>query len=168
MNTTSTSTNTSSNGTHGTSSDGTGTRGSSPDATGTRSRTRACGSDTPVARAGTGTGGWEDAVRLQRWADADHGDFYALAGEVVATLYALEDLASVLERQVARYGQGRVLYDDTRQVDPADRLQAAVHALQGLHDTVVAAGGRAEQFFTAIGHLGVDNGSPTDPGGVDR
>ena len=56
----------------------------------------------PVARS-AGTAAWEDAVRLQRWATADHADFYALAGEMVATLYALDDLAQVLGRQVAGY-----------------------------------------------------------------
>src|SRR3954469_24467206 len=79
-----------------------------------------------VARGEAGVAAWEDVVRLQRWAVADHADFYALAGLVVGTLYALEDLAGVLERQVAGYGQtqqaqGRQLYDDTPQVDPAER-----------------------------------------------
>ena len=48
---------------------------------------------------------WEDVVRLQRWAVADHADFYALAGLMVGTLYALEDLTGVLERQVAGYAR---------------------------------------------------------------
>src|SRR5215210_7643278 len=84
-----------------------------------------------VARGEAGVAAWEDVVRLQRWAVSDHADFYALAGLTVGTLYALEDLTNVLERQVASYPQtqqahGRQLYDDTRQVDPAERLQVAV------------------------------------------
>ena len=57
-----------------------------------------------VARGEAGVAAWEDVVRLQRWAVADHADFYALAGLMVGTLYALEDLTGVLERQVAGYG----------------------------------------------------------------
>src|SRR3954465_12716555 len=85
-----------------------------------------------VARAEAGIAGWEDAVRLQRWAIPDHADFYALAGEIVASLYALEDLAQVLNKQVSRYGQGQRVYDDTRAVDPAERLGVAAAALREL------------------------------------
>ena len=67
-------------------------------------------------------GRWEDAVRLQRWATPDHADFYALAGEMVATLHALDDLAQVLRRQVAGYADpaGRAARSTTTpaQVDP--------------------------------------------------
>src|SRR3954470_17556749 len=88
--------------------------------------------DNPAAqRAEAGTAGWEDAVRLQRWATPDHADFYALAGELDATLRAPDDLTQVLQRQVARYGDGRRLYDDTHQGDPAGRL---VEATAELHD----------------------------------
>ena len=73
-----------------------------------------------MVRAEGGTAGWEDAVRLQRWAIPDHTEVYALAGEMVATLDALDDLAAVLGRQVAGYAdtqraRGRTLYDDTGQ-----------------------------------------------------
>src|SRR5690348_18268721 len=90
------------------------------------------GPDSPAVRAQQGTAGWEDAVRLQRWATPDHADFYAVAGEIVATLYALDDLTQVLHRQVSRYGQGRRLYDDTHQVDPGVRLEQAAAELAGL------------------------------------
>src|SRR5690349_16080750 len=90
------------------------------------------GADTAARRAETGTAAWEDAVRLQRWATPEHGDFYVLAGEVVATLAALDDLAQVLHRQVSGYGQSRRLYDDTRQVDPTARLADAALELGGL------------------------------------
>src|SRR3954464_15780325 len=96
-----------------------------------------------VARAEAGAAGWEDAVRLQRWATPDHADFYALAGEIVSTLYALDDLAQVLRRQVAAYEQGRRIYDDPRRVDPAVRLAEAVAELDGLLTHVQAGQGPA-------------------------
>jgi hypothetical protein len=115
-----------------------------------------------VARGEAGVAAWEDVVRLQRWAVADHADFYALAGLMVATLYAFEDLTGVLERQVAGYGQtqqaqGRQLYDDTRQVDPAERLQVAVTALQQVHRAVESAADWANRFWSAIGHIGAED-----------
>jgi hypothetical protein len=124
-----------------------------------------------VARGEAGVAAWEDVVRLQRWAVADHADFYALAGLMVGTLYALEDLSGVLERQVAGYrqtqqAQGLQLYDDTRQVDPAERLQTAVAALQQVHRAVESAADWANRFWTAIGHIGTEDTSP--PGSSDH
>ena|SRR5690348_6991470 len=121
------------------------------------------GPDSPAVRAQQGSAGWEDAVRLQRWATPDHADFYALAGEIVATLYALDDLTQVLHQQVSRYGQGRRLYDDTHQIDPAARLVEAATELARLHEQVQAAQGSANRFWSTVGHLGVDAG---DAGGV--
>ena len=119
--------------------------------------------DTAARRAEAGVSGWEDAVRLQRWATPDHADFYALAGEIVATLYALDDLAQVLRRQVAGYGQaqqdrGRRLYDDSYgQVDPAVRLADAVDELDGLAAHLPETQGSANRFWSAIGHIGVED-----------
>jgi hypothetical protein len=107
-----------------------------------------------VRRAEAGTGGWEDAVRLQRWATPDHPDFYALAGEMVATLRALDDLARVLRRQVAGYAQRRALYDDTHTVDPQIRLSEAAVELGRLTEYVQAAQSPANRFWSAIGHIG--------------
>src|SRR6185503_18811778 len=81
------------------------------------------GHDTAVGRAELCTAGWEDAVRLQRWATPDHADFYALAGEMVA---ALDDLAHVLHRQVTRYGQGR----RARGAGPRAVIELALAAVQ--------------------------------------
>jgi hypothetical protein len=119
--------------------------------------------DTAVSRGEVGTAGWEDAVRLQRWATPDHADFYALAGEIVATLYALDDLTQVLHRQVSRYGQGRRLYDDTHQVDPGVRLEQAAAELAGLRQQLQAAQAPANRFWSVIGHIGVE---PDDAGEV--
>jgi len=99
---------------------------------------------------------WTDVVRLQRWTDPDHADIYAIACELVATLTALDDLASVLARQVSDYGKGRALYDDTRQIDPAERLAEAVKRLRSAQTDVRAAWVAANGFWSAIGHIGVE------------
>jgi hypothetical protein len=121
------------------------------------------GRDSATVRAERGTAGWEDAVRLQRWATPEHADFYALAGEIVSTLYALDDLTQVLHRQVSHYGQGRRLYDDTRQVDPAARLVEATAELADLRAQMRAAQAPANRFWSVIGHIGVE---PAEAGGV--
>ena len=81
-----------------------------------------------------GATSWVQAVRAQLDAAPDHADFYALAGEMAATLSALQDGANVLRRQVARYGEGRDVYDDTRTVDPHARLAEAAELLALLRD----------------------------------
>lgn len=107
-------------------------------------------------RAAEGTDGWEQVVRHQRHATPDHADFYALAGEIVTTLHALDDLAEILAGQVAGYAQGRPVYDDTRTVDPAARLAEATALLRdtrkGLRTAVVP----ANRFWSAIGHIGTE------------
>ena len=124
--------------------------------------------DTAAGRAERGTAAWEDAARLQRWATADHADFYAQAGEVVASLYALDDLAQVLGRQVAGYAdtqraRGRVVYDDTRRIDPMIRLVAAVEALADTRDALATATRAANEFWSAVGHIGTqDDSEPSD------
>ncbi len=125
--------------------------------------------DTAAGRAETGTGAWEDAVRLQRWATSDHADFSALACETVATLYALEDLAGVLRRQVAAYAaaqqaRGRQVYDDTRQHDPRHRLAEAETDLDLLADRLRSAERAANAFWSGIGHLGVDDSGVQNSG----
>ena len=100
--------------------------------------------------------GWAETVEHQQEATPRHADFYALAGEVVATLYALDDLSVVLARQVGGYGQGRALYDDTRAVDPADRLAEAVGCMRGMRSGLAATTAAANSFWSAIGHIGVE------------
>ena len=117
--------------------------------------------DTAAARAERGASAWQDAVRLQRWATPGHRDFSALGCELVATLYAVEDLAQVLHRQVGRYQRdqqqvGQVVYDDTREMDPAERLQVAAIALTELRSTAACAEFWANAFWSAIGHIGVE------------
>jgi hypothetical protein len=111
---------------------------------------------TAAVRAEAGAEAWEDGARLQRWAPPNHAEFYALAGELVRTLSALDDLARVLGRQVAGYAQGRAVYDDTREVDPRVRLTDAVAELVQVSAALVVADRAANRFWSAIGHIGVD------------
>ena len=100
---------------------------------------------------------WKQAVEHQQDATPRHADFYALAGEMVATLYALDDLSVVLARQVGRYGEGRALYDDTRTVDPAARLVEAVECLRAVRVGLSTTTAAANAFWSAIGHIGVED-----------
>ena len=99
---------------------------------------------------------WAATVEHQQQTPPHHADFYALASEMVATLYALDDLAVLVAGQVGRYGQGRTLYDDTRTVDPAARLGEAVEALSRVHATLTTTATAANEFWNAIGHIGVE------------
>lgn len=110
-------------------------------------------------RAAEGTDGWEQVVRHQRHATPDHADFYALAGEIVTTLHAFDDLAAVLAEQVATYAEGRPVYDDTRTVDPAARLAEATSLLHDTRTGVRAAAQAANRFWSAISHIGTETTS---------
>jgi len=124
--------------------------------------------ENPAAqRAEAGADAWKDAARLQLSATPDHAAFYALAGEMVATLHALDDLVRVLRAQVAGYVQaqrlrGRTMYDDTRTVDPAERLEVAVAVVQldKVTSATVTATNWVNLFWSAIGHIGVEDVAP--------
>ncbi|MBN9100517.1 MAG: hypothetical protein J0I49_20725 [Pseudonocardia sp.] len=107
-----------------------------------------------VQRAETGAEAWCEVVRAQLAAIPDHADFYALAGEMVETLRVLDSLAGVMARQVMSYGTGRAVYDDAGS-DPAHRLRSAVLALAEVRDGLARAERAANQFWSAIGHVGV-------------
>ncbi len=116
-----------------------------------------------VSRAGSGTAGWKAAAAAQLGARPAHEDFYALCADMVATLFALDDLARVVTDQVAGYGRGRAVYDDSRDlhggsgaVDPRVRLREAARALRGARRSLVAAAGSVNAAWSAIGHIGVD------------
>ena len=106
--------------------------------------------------ADTAATSWARTVEHQQQAPSRHADFYALAGEMVATLYALDDLTVVLARQVGGYGHGRALYDDTRTTDPAVRLAEAVARLRGMRAGLATTSAEANAFWSAIGHIGVE------------
>ncbi len=114
------------------------------------------GSPPAVARAEDGAQAWASVVCHQRTATADHRDFYALAGDMVATLHALEDLAGVLGGQISAYDQGHRVYDDTPGMDPAQRLTAASVSLGGVAHLLAEAQRQAHTFWSLIGHIGVE------------
>ncbi len=108
-----------------------------------------------VVSAERGTQAWRRVVRVQIAAAPDHGDFYSLGGELVATLRALEALAGVLDRQVAGYGQGRVLRDDEGR-DPSRRLALAAAHLGDAGEALGRGARSANRFWSAIGHIAVE------------
>lgn len=108
-----------------------------------------------VELAEAGTQAWRDTAGAQRTAASDHGEFYALAGELVATLRALEALADVLIRRVATYEQGRVLRDDEG-AQPAARLASAVADLTRVRELLAGAERAANRFWSEIGHIGIE------------
>ncbi|MBN9102333.1 MAG: hypothetical protein J0I49_30175 [Pseudonocardia sp.] len=110
-----------------------------------------------VRRAVAGAEAWREVVHAQRVATPDHADFYALAGEMVETLRVLDSLVGVLAGQVAGYGGGRAVYDDEG-ADPACRLRSAVLALVVTRDELAQGERAANEFWSAIGHIGVETG----------
>jgi hypothetical protein len=101
---------------------------------------------------------WRRAALGQREAAPDHAEFYALAGELAATLRALEELTAVLARQVAGYGRGRVLRDDEG-LAPGARLADAVVLLGCVRKSLSQADDAANKFWSAIGHIAVEDGA---------
>jgi len=100
-----------------------------------------------------GARAWREALLAQHAAVPAHGDFYDLAAHMVNTLRALDAVAGVLARQVADYGAGRVVYDDEG-ANPAHRMRAAVLALAETRHGLARAERAANQFWSAIGHIG--------------
>lgn len=110
---------------------------------------------TSATHAEKGAQQWRAATVVQRSAEPDHAEFYALAGELVDTLRAIEQLAGVLMRQVNDYGAGRRLYDD-QCANPRARLRAAGLRLAELRQHAAAAEQAANEFWSAISHIGLD------------
>jgi hypothetical protein len=108
-----------------------------------------------LVAAESGAEAWRAVAVAQRAAVAGHGDFYALAGDVVATLRALSAVAGVLAVQVAGYGDGRVLRDDAGH-DPAARLAEAAAALALVQCDVDRAERAANRFWSEISHIAVE------------
>lgn len=101
---------------------------------------------------------WRRAVLGQQEAVPDHAEFYALAGELVTTLRALEALTGVLARQVAGYGRGRMLRDDEG-LAPGARLVDAVVLLGWAGKSLGQAEDATNKFWSAIGHIAVEDGA---------
>lgn len=109
-----------------------------------------------VARSEDGAQAWASAVRHQCGATPDHSDPYFLAGEMVATLRALDAIAGILVGQVAGYSTGRAVYDDEG-ANPAHRLRVAVLALAEARHGLAEADSAVNHFWSAIGHIGVNH-----------
>lgn len=117
-----------------------------------------------VRHADTGAKAWRAVVHAQLAATPNHADLYSLAGDLVDTLAAVEALAQVLHRQVTGYAatlvDGFTVYDDsrdgTRPVGATDRLEAAGLLLDDLTVVVATAGRHTNEFWSAIGHIGVE------------
>jgi hypothetical protein len=114
-----------------------------------------------IQHAEAGAEAWVAVVRHQLAAPADHSDFYALGGDMVATLRALQDLARLLDRQVQPYGEHRPVYDDSGEVDPHQRLTAAAVELEAVADALGAVIWSADRYWNAISHIGVDDAPTT-------
>jgi hypothetical protein len=108
---------------------------------------------TATSFASDGASAWRKAVHAQLAAPPAHGDFYALAADVVDTLRAFDGLLGVLARQVAGYADGRELYDDSG-ADPSDRLRTAGQHLATVRRHLTEAERAANEFWSAIGHIG--------------
>jgi hypothetical protein len=106
-----------------------------------------------------GADAWRSVVHAQLAATSDHGDFYALAGEVVETLRCLESLAGLLTNQVASYGRGRTLRDDEAGHDPTERLAVASSWAGHLRHCCQQAERAANQFWSEVGHIAVEESS---------
>ncbi|MGQ0480006.1 MAG: hypothetical protein ACT4O0_03100 [Pseudonocardia sp.] len=109
-----------------------------------------------VRAAEAASGEWRAAVVAQRSAAPDHDAFYLLASELVSTLYALRELTRTLGGQVAGYGEGRAVYDDSREVDPHARLAEAAAHLAATGEHLQRAALTANAYWSAIGHVGVE------------
>ena len=124
-----------------------------------------------VRQADAGAQAWRAVVHAQGSATADHSDFYALAGELVNTLAAVESLARLLAGQVARYGEGQPdgqrVYDGSRTFDPGVRLHDAALDLGHLAATAAHARGDADRFWQAISHIGVEDAPADGCGAVE-
>jgi hypothetical protein len=124
-----------------------------------------------VAQADMGAAAWRAAVHAQQGAAPDHTDFYSLAGSLADTLAAVESLAELLARQVAGYAAtaaatGGQVYDDTREVDPEARLYAAAERAAHVAAAAATAERRVQEFWSAIGHIGVEPAGGTGAAGV--
>lgn len=110
----------------------------------------------PVAAACLARDALEVAAAHQ-FADEDpsHEQFYDYGRELVSTLHALDDLTVTLTSQVTRYGHHRLLRDDAG-AKPRDRLATAHGHLADLHAALTTATRHANQFWSTIGHIGVD------------
>lgn len=98
---------------------------------------------------------WEEAVRIERTADPEHGTWYAIAGEMVGTLQALQSMTTLIANRLASYDEGRTVLDDEGR-DPAARLDECNAQLTELEAILLSADSAANAFWSSVGHVGVE------------
>lgn len=86
--------------------------------------------------------------------DPAHEDFYVWGWALSELTMRLQDGAQVLGRQVASYGDRRILRDDEG-ADPAARLVEAGAHLGALVSALDQANRAARLYHSAVGHIGV-------------
>ena len=82
--------------------------------------------------------------------------FYAIAGEMVDTLHALDDLAGGARPAGRRLRQRPSPRRRPAGHDPAERLAAACTGLRSCGPTSPTPSASANRFWSAIGHIGVE------------
>lgn len=103
------------------------------------------------------------AVLTRQHEDRDpaHEDFYVWGWALSELTMRLQDGARVLGRQVASYGDRRILRDDEG-ADPAARLVEAGAHLGALVSALDQANRAARLYHSAVGHIAVQ----VDPEGA--
>lgn len=105
-----------------------------------------------VKAATPGTDEWRAPVRVQQSVPVDHNDMYALAGLMVETLTALDDMAAILTWRAARYATRDDLSDDAGS-DPARRLRTAASQLDTVRTRLGPALAAVNAYHSTIGHI---------------
>lgn len=98
---------------------------------------------------------WEEAVRIERTADPEHGAWYTIAGEMVGTLRALQSMTTLIADRLASYDEDRILRDDEGH-EPAARLDECNARLTELEAILGSADSAADAFWSSVGHVGVE------------
>lgn len=94
-------------------------------------------------------------TRQQQDRDPSHEDFYAWGWALSDLTVRLQDVGQLLSRQVASYGERRILRDDEG-TDPHGRLLEACAHLDEMAAALGAAHNSAGLYFSAISHIGVE------------
>lgn len=86
--------------------------------------------------------------------DPSHQDFYDWGWALTELLDRVDAVAEVLERQIPRYGDRRILRDDEGG-DPAERLAEAVSRLAETRQALGPARARVREYHSAASHIAV-------------
>lgn len=108
-----------------------------------------------VVHSAAGAKSWRAAVQVQRTAELDHADFYAITADLVDTLAAVAGPAGVLAWQVVHYGDARPVHDDAGVVDPREWLDVTTLAPPELAARVRAADRLTNTIWSRSRHVGV-------------